>query len=175
MAKDKDTKQSVYRNTVIFAVVAALVTVILLVVVVSVPAAANFRLAFLTVDIGLLAIIIYAIVRINRQNTKYDELLQEAGNFKMAVDSCPDYFTTHHENGKTMCSGVYTSPRRDVKYTILDANNDPIPDINLSDIHNRRAREVCSIVNSDDFNGVNHQKVPWTEVRAKCTWIKYSL
>lgn len=170
-----NSKQSIYRNTVIFAVVAALVMVVLLVITVAVPAASDFRYAFLTVDVGLLAIIINAIVKINQRNSMYDNLLDNAGSYKMPVNTCPDYFTSRYQDGRTMCSGTYVAPRHDAKFILLDDNKDPIPDINLSDIDMRRAREVCSIVNSEDYNGVNHKKVPWTEVRAKCHSIKYHL
>lgn len=173
--KNNPRKQSVYRNTVIFAVVAALVMVALLVVTIAVPSVSEFRYAFLTVNIGLLVIIINAIVKINQHNSKYDDLLSNASNYKMPVQGCPDYFTTKYNDGKTMCSGEYVSPRQDAKFILLDDDMNPIPDINVSQLDDRRAGDVCSILNSTNHNGVNHRKVPWTELRSKCNSLKYYL
>lgn len=157
----------------IFAVVAAIVTVVLLVAVVAFPAASQYRVAFLTIDIGLLAIIIYAIVKINKRSSKTDQLLQNAGNSKMTVDTCPDFFTAHYNaQGNTICKPEYKTPRSNYKYTFLNSEHDKLGNIELKNFNDQRASDVCSYVNAQDYQGVDQKAVPWTELRAKCASIR---
>lgn len=168
-------QSSVFRNTVIFSVVAALIMVVLLVVVIAVPGASRFRVGFLTVDIGLLVIIIVAISRINSHNSQMAQLMQNAANTKMTVDTCPSYFTTKRVEGNVMCAPSYLAPRSNVMYTFLDGSNNPLGEFRLSTFDGHTAKDVCTNVNSTSYDGVDQTRVPWTDLRAKCNTLQYNL
>jgi len=165
-----------YRNTIIFAVVAALLTVVLLVLVIAVPWASKYRFTFLTINVGLLAIIIYAIVKINRHAAAMDRLMEDAASSRLAVSTCPDYFTADYSRGagRTMCIPKYESPRTDVVFKFQQQDGDMQP-LDMRDYDGKRAGELCSYINSDNYQGVNQRYVPWVEMRAKCNAIRRAI
>lgn len=167
--------RSIYRNTIIFAVISALITVVLLVLVVAVPWAANYRLTFLTVNVGLLAIIIHAIVRINRHSNKMDVLQENAGNNRLSVDTCPDYFTAKYTNdGKTVCVPEYKAPRTGTVFRFREPSGN-MDNLSLDDYDGLRAEDLCSHINSDGYRGVDQRYVPWVEMRAKCHAVRHAV
>lgn len=184
-AGKNDRTRSVYRNTVIFAVVAALVTIVLLVIVLAVPGGSNFRLAFITVDIGLLAIIINAVVQIARENTRVEELLRDASNARISVARCPAYHTTSQSNGRTICKNAYSPVRDNAVFKFVrpcrEEDDDcddyvELPDVDLSSIDGKTAGQVCETVNTTDkIKHPDDYYRPWTELRAKCASIRENL
>ncbi len=93
--------KNLYVNTMIFAVIAAVMTVGLLALLFLIPKARTFAYAIVTFELGLIGIIIYAIFSI----FKYESDLKKKASYEAAkvvsIDTCPDYFTNVLESPET--------------------------------------------------------------------------
>jgi hypothetical protein len=47
--------------------------------------------------------------------------------------------------------------------------------LDMRDYDGKRAGELCSYINSDNYQGVNQRYVPWVEMRAKCNAIRRAI
>lgn len=175
-ADSRSQKRSLYRNTIIFAIVAAIITVAMLGVAVFVPNVTYFRVMFLTIEIGLLAIIIHALIKIRRHENKIQALMKNAANNVLESNTCPNFYTSHRTNdGSVICRNEYTSPRHGTMFEFASRRNRPVPDeVMLSDIDGKPVKEMCKIVDPSD-EGKHNYNVPWTELRTKCDTIMNSM
>lgn len=166
----------VYLNTMIFAILSGIVSVILLLALVFVPATAAYGPLIMTVQIGLIAIILAALLRIW---WTWSRLHQENGvdvRNVMAVGSCPDYMVAKSEgaSGGTMCYNNYEGVDGGISaiWTGTPGNNTAPASVDLSMLDKKPFQDVCVAVASDDPDpGLLNSAVdtvPWTEVVARC-------
>lgn len=175
MAGDLSNHDSrLYVNTVVFTVVAAIITVALLVVAVAVPAANEYKALLITVEVGLLAVVFQAVLRINTLIHRRKDLLNTAMDNVIPADTCPDYFTAvRNADGSRLCKNVYESPRDNVQYSFVDRPNREVPDhIQLRGIDGKNVRDMCKEVDPTDPGHENYN-IPWTELRAKCRSVTF--
>lgn len=167
----RPTGRSLYMNTIVFAVVAAIVTVVLLVFSIFVPGASNYKWLIVTVEVGLLGVVIFAILRINKiQQDKADTMANAMENV-VPADTCPDYFTAERTtDGSKKCINTYTAPRTGEKFKFVEQPPDRgVPDtILLKNIDGRKLKDMCAIVDPTEKDKENYN-IPWTELRAKCS------
>lgn len=167
---NQDASASQYINTMVFAVVAGIISAMLLLLVMNASEAVKqFSIAIITVEIGIVLIIALAI---------YQIISYERRRFKQAVDgtmnlvtmkSCPDYWTL--SNG-TSCRNMFTLFDKDetgkyVRYIIIgkapgatDRTNVPV--VSLKDYSNVTVRDACS----KKLESVPDH--PWTDLTAVC-------
>jgi len=174
---DATKNQSQYVNTMVFAVVAGILSLMLLLLVMNASEMVRRYSAFIiTVEVGLVLIIAVAIWQIiafesaaakNAKNM-YDNLL--------AVKTCPDYWTT---SGTTCINAFTSSTDPTVTYTIqglapgeegagaaasTTPTTDPIwapQSVDLTTYNNKTIIAACQQAEAS----VN---APWSDVRAVC-------
>jgi predicted membrane protein len=112
--------KNLYVNTMIFAVIAAVMTVGLLALLFLIPKARTFAYAIVTFELGLIGIIIYAIFSI----FKYESDLKKKASYEAAkvvsIDTCPDYFTNVLESPET--TSTSTASATNVKKNVVCKN-----------------------------------------------------
>lgn len=90
----KNAKRSLYINTLVFSIIAALISVSLLVLIFFVAGARGFIYAIVTTEVGLIAVIIAAIVRIYMYERKLKKEADQGNSVIVNIDTCPDYFSS---------------------------------------------------------------------------------
>jgi hypothetical protein len=154
-----------YVNTMMFAIIAGIVSLIMLALVWRASELVQPYSAFIvTVEVGLTLIIVAAIVRIIAYERRFREQARNAQNNMLAVSSCPDYWTRN----KNMCVSAYQhddpdSPTPTVFYMDQPTTSTGVPQVNtlnLGDYTDLPIAEVC-----DKVRGMN---APWTDVSAVC-------
>jgi hypothetical protein len=96
------TKRSVYINTIVFSIISAFVSIALLSMVIFLPAARVFVYAIITLELGLIAIIIAAVVRIVLYEKKLKKQADQGNAFLVNIDTCPDYFSSSFYNSSSL-------------------------------------------------------------------------
>ena len=167
---NQDASASQYINTMVFAVVAGIISsMLLLLVMQGSEAVKQFSVLVITVEVGIMLIIVVAIWQI---------IAYERRRFKQAVDgtmnlltmkSCPDYWTM--SDGKTCKNKLTLFDKNDegkyTQYVIIGkgagANEGTsVPVINLANYTNVTVRDACT----KKFDTLpNH---PWTDLGAVC-------
>ena len=106
-----------YINTIVFAVIAAVVSLALLAVIIFVADARTFAYSIVTFEVGLIIIIIAAIVQIVRYEKRLRKEAEQGNAYIVNVDTCPDYFSNVFNNmtladGSKIVTirGTYASP-----------------------------------------------------------------
>lgn len=167
---NQDASANHYVNTMIFSVVAGIISsMLLLLVMQGSDAVKQFSVLVITVEIGIVMIILVAIWQIIRfERRRFKQAVDGTMNL-MTVKSCPDYWTIN--NGRT-CNNAFTSfdkneDGRYVKYIIIGkgktaTDKTSVQDVNLSDYNNVTVLDACS---------KKHEKLPdhpWTDLNAVC-------
>jgi hypothetical protein len=155
----------VYVNTMVFAIIAGVASLLLLLAAVYVPAVSAYGVLVVTVEVGLLFIVLQAVVRI----VMYERRLRRESRFAasniVAVETCPDYFTARHdEKGGVVCENTYESPDGRTTITFPDGP----PRVDLTTFDSQVLSEVCQTVSPTDPADPLYN-VPWTDMRGKCS------
>jgi hypothetical protein len=163
-------KMRLYKNVAIFAVVSLIITIILLLVTSLVPGASSFGVMSMGIVLGLLIIIIVAVVKIRRTESRIMNLIHNAGQKEISVNTCPDFYTAEKKSdGSITCVNEYRPPRRKVvfKYVAQNADQPVKEEIELRDMRNTKMTHVCKVIDPADSTEPTHN-VPWTAMRSKC-------
>lgn len=146
-----------YLNTLIFAIVAKFVSIILLILLFVSSAFSRFSYAIITIEIGLLLIIVNSITSIVRYSKRMEEASRKNLTTSIQVGACPDFFT--RTTGNT-CKATYTTSDKRHKYYIGEVNN---LEINMDqEFKASSADQTCTKVNTRFAN------IPWTDLRSRC-------
>lgn len=157
-----------YLNTLIFCVIAKTVTVILLSLLV-IEKVRYFTFMLLTIELGLIAIILSSLYVISSYNEKVTKLQEKYGKSKISMLSCPDYYVKTIDDGKTYCQDIYKTPDNKYVYKFADsmstneyksyAKKIPIDTDKTMD-------EICqNVTTSPEYN-----ELSWTSIKSKCTY-----
>lgn len=95
MAPTAQASQSraLYVNTLIFSIIAGVVSFALLIVLIFASASREFAYGIVTFELGLIGVILYLIISIYLYERKLRETGSDNNKFIVAVDTCPDYFS----------------------------------------------------------------------------------
>lgn len=170
----------VYLNTMVFAIISGIVSMLLLLALIYVPAVSQYGILILTVQIGLMAIVVQAIVRIWWNWSKSLASSDLSIKNTLAVGSCPDYMiagaNATNLGGGTVCTNQYpkvgtTSPP--AVWNGTTATPAPVT-VNLSALNNKPIADVCKAINDPTATPAllaqgSTATVPWTELRSRCT------
>jgi hypothetical protein len=147
----------IYINTMVFTIIAGILSAALFVLLwMGSDTVREFAHLIITIELGLLAIIIYAVLRVYMYERK---LAEQQGNIlknAISVRLCPDYWTMHERNGKRSCNNTYTTPDGASTYVFQGKNNT----VDLSTFEGNTVATVCK--------AIAEQNSPWTDVRAAC-------
>jgi hypothetical protein len=155
----------VYVNTMVFAIVSGVVSLLLLLMAVYVPAVSAYGLLVVTVEVGLLFIVLQAVIRIWLYERKLRNEARNLATNIVAVETCPDYYTaTHNLDGTVVCDNKYASPD---KRTTITFPAGPAT-VDLSDFDSKVFADVCQTVNPTDPTDPLYN-VPWSDMRGKCS------
>ena len=156
---------SQYMNTMVFAVVAGVISLLLLLLIMRASDTVRQYSAFvITLEIGLVIIICTAVYRII--SFERAQLAAQKAGFTttMPVSTCPDYWT---RGGGDVCVNTFNAdPRYSYRMTGVDANTAQVQ-IKLGDYDGRSIADVCSRVKAN-------VKAPWTDVKSVCSSYRLS-
>jgi hypothetical protein len=164
----KNTGVTSYLNTLIFCIVAKAVTIFLLGLLLF-DVGKRMAYLILTVEIGLIAIIIYALVSINKYDNEMKKSRDAFMKAKPNIRVCPDYFTKYVSNSTdpleetpvTLCKGEYTTPDENRRYTYKFDTSD----INIENDFGDTMEKVCDTVLSTSGP---YASIAWTDLKARC-------
>jgi hypothetical protein len=152
-----------YVNTMVFCIVAGIVSLMLLLLIMSASEhVRRFSPFIITIEVGLVLVIVLAIVRLIMYEREALKANQLGLLNKLSVQTCPDYWTRY---GDTCVNGFSTSVNPNVTYRIAgspNANKDVmVTTLALSDYDNMTVVDACTKVNA-------LVQGPWTDVRSVC-------
>ncbi len=153
-----------YLNTLIFCIVAKAITICMLALLLF---DWGKRLAYLilTIEVGLIAIVIYALWSISQYEKKVRKAREDMLKGDANITTCPDYFTKNvitNVDGttSTVCESMYAAPDNRTTY------NFDIQNINMTNELSRKTlQEACTYVGDKKKN---FQKVAWTDLKSRC-------
>lgn len=168
----------VYLNTMVFAIISGIVSMLLLLALIYVPSVAQYGILILTVQIGLMAIVIQAIVRIWWYWTK--SLDSASVHNTLSVNTCPDYMIAGSNatnlGGGILCTNQYPQVGSGAAVNVWNGTKaTPAPSsVVLSALNNQPIADVCKAVNDKTATPALLSKgstasVPWTDLRSRCT------
>lgn len=167
----------VYMNTMVFAILSGVISLVLLLALIYVPEVSQYSILILTTQVGLIAIIINALIRITSFDKSSDKLDPTTNKNTLSVGFCPDYMVAGAKspslNGGTVCSNQYANGTQ-IWLNPIDTTQPHAPLIvDLSAIDGKGIVDVCKAVDSLDPSPHvltdSVASVPWTELRSRCT------
>ena len=155
---------SQYMNTMVFAVVAGIISLMLLLLIMRASDVVQQYSAFIiTIEVGLVLIILVAIYRIIAFERRRSNAAKVGADMRLSVKSCPDYWTNVDGN---MCINSFRVAGKPYSYRIVgddsvsDAKN-PVQSLKLSDYDGQSVNFACNKANAK-------VRTPWTEVKPVC-------
>ena len=144
--------RGIYINTMIFSIVAGIISLILLASLMFVPSSRVFVFGIATIEVGLVTIIVVAIVSIIRYERSIKALAQQGANYLVKVDTCPDYFSNTYTKpssvqSTSLGSVISTASSVETKGGIKCSNGFTTPDGNKTYYF---VKLGCSAVNASD-------------------------
>lgn len=167
-------KLSIYVNTMVFTIIAGIVSVMLLLVLLfGSDFGTQYAPLIVTIEAGLLLVIIISIVRIYSYERRLESLQSTTMQNRLAIKSCPDYWTMSNESGENgpTCLNNYSMPTEDggsVSYNIVTGNEYDTPAGTPPTLTQLKLREYDGKPLSQICPGVATVNAPWTELRAAC-------
>lgn len=150
-----------YINTLVFCIIAKFVSIVLLIMLFTVPNLMSFSYLIVTIELGLVFIIVNALISIQKYVKKREEVSRKNLENVIQLSLCPDYFTkSYTDSDGVICSSHYITPDKRYKYYIGSATN---RDVFLDkEFNNKKVHDVCNIVR-EEYNAI-----PWTDLKSKC-------
>lgn len=147
-------KQKSYFRTLVFTIIATLISLILIAIVFFVPDAENYLLLVVTIVVGLFLIILYCIRQVLLKEKQFVQM-SDPKNYVVNFDECPDYFNRKYDEAsrKFYCSNEYivehpadSSKQAIMKVMLFDPKNTNIqfPNYHSNEYLNRQAGGAIS-------------------------------
>jgi hypothetical protein len=155
----KPPNQKRYFNTLIFAVIALVMTVAFLVAVIAFKdTMAPMYPMVVTIEVGLILVLLYTLWNVMSNEKRLDALRLNAYNNKLQVDSCPDYWT---RNGDKCYNSFRPADNASTRYEIKNTKKV----LDLNDYNNKKLRAACQEMRTNI-------QAPWTDMRSVCDGYK---
>lgn len=163
--------QSQYINTMVFCVVAGIISLMLLLLIMNASdLVRNYSAYIITVEIGLVLVIVLAIYRIIAYEQRLRKESINGTSNKLNIDSCPDYWTRYGNkcvntfDAKPGGPTLFVDGRSDMAAETDDVLVKKIAThINLTSFDNRTISSVCN-----ELRSPTRIPGPWTDVRSVC-------
>ena len=146
-----------YMSTIMFSVVAAVIAVCLLVALIYVPEVSKYSYAILTLEVGLLGVIVYAVLELYRYEKRIQQFNRNISTTILSTSSCPVFYTM---GSNQTCVNSNVTPTH--VYSFVNPGGDVLPNISLKDFDKKNVRDACRTL-----YGI-HSNVPWVDLRTKC-------
>jgi hypothetical protein len=165
---NSDVRTRQVKRIVIFSVIIAIVSAVILVTLVVFRNTETMRTwtpMVLTVEFGLVIIMMWAIASSWIQEHDWNKALSRVAKADLAVTSCPDYWTmSSSPKGEVICTNTFTDPENPgVSYTIQGSSATPTTrTINLSSYDGYSVKEVCDLARTE-------VAAPWSAVNPMCS------
>ena len=163
-----------YVNTMVFAVVAGILSLMLLLLIMyASDTVQQYSLFIMTVEGGLVLIIAVAIFQIIGYEQKHSKQRRDGTQNAITVMTCPDYWTMQAD-GKTCNGRVVTGAASNgqfSRFTVLGKTLPPNPDkqdpltMSLAKYNNVTVKDACAYMD-DPTHQVS--AVPWIDLRSVC-------
>jgi hypothetical protein len=141
----------------VFSIIAGVISLMLLLLLFyGSDAATMYAPLIITVEVGLVAILITAVVRIYLFERKAARERKDARNKTLAVNACPDYWV---KNADGTCTNLFTAAAGNASFT-MNTTDPSVTSIALADYDGHTLADVCQ--------KAHNLGAPWTEVRAEC-------
>ena len=163
----RDTiRRSLYRNIMIFSIVAVIVTVILLLVVLAQPNSKRFATTIITAEIGILVILVWSFIAMNAYVNGILKQIESQEFDKISVDRCPDFFTSQRDSeGNVVCHNGIRVPETGYEFNYVGRAPSRV---DLNTVNNKTKRAACLVANPSVNTNPNYN-IPWTSLRPRCT------
>lgn len=161
MAQNENSKIS-YFNTLIFTIVAAIISLLLLLSLIFEQVRKNAMIFVIALEIGIFTIIMICIWQIVA-NEKHLNALRNTVSPKISFSECPDYYTKATENNQVVCLNNYQITDGTVSYTILIYPEDKeLPMIIPDDVNLTKADKfnLYDLEQNPDFKSARDQCAP---------------
>lgn len=172
----------VYLNTMVFAIVSGIVSLVLLLALVYVPAVTKYSILILTVQVGLVLIVVQAMVRIWWYARKSGDKTDTSNRNTLAVGFCPDYMVATaidtSAGGGTTCANLYSGSNVPIwKGTGVKTDPAAPASVKLALLDVKPVADVCSAADQRNppasLLSASTASVPWTELRSRCATLSY--
>lgn len=152
-----------YLNTLIFCVVAKAITIFILAFMVN-EKVRYFAFFLLTVEVGLIIIIVAALIIISSYDKKMTEQKDKFNKSKFSAITCPDYYIQTSQDGLRYCEDSYTTPDKKYTYIFNLTSDGYLSKIPLeTDFQSKNIEEICDKLQS-------YSNLSWTSVKSKCNY-----
>ena len=163
MASTKN--QSQYINTMVFCIVAGIISLMLLLLVMNTNDTVRaYSPMVITIEISIVIIIISAVYKIIQHERAANKVAVDGYTASLNVTSCPDYWT---RSGET-CKNVFYNSTNNETYYFFGSNqpagapsSSDMKTFNLSNYNNKAIDFTCSNVHHKGY-------YPWSQVDAVC-------
>lgn len=145
------TGNALYVRALVFCTV-LIVACVSILGVVAMRWATDFRWLLLTIQVGILMVVISTIISVYQAQKLARERAQ--GRLDDPVTTCPDYWT-RDRNQK--CTNTYTTPDKSIRYVIGSGRQ-----ASQGLVLGQRVRDACAVDNQRDAD------YPWLFLRARC-------
>lgn len=152
-----------YLNTLIFCVIAKAITIFILAFMVN-EKVRYFSFFLLTVEIGLVVIIISALIIIAIYDKRMSKQRDNYNNAKLSSITCPDYYIQTSQDGVRFCEDRYTTPDKKFTYIFNLSSDGYLSKIPIeTDFQKQKIDDICNKIQS-------YSNLSWTSVRSKCNY-----
>lgn len=151
-----------YLNTLIFCVVAKTISIFVLAFLIN-EKVRYFSYFLLTIEVGLVVIIIAAIITISNYDKKMSKQAADFRKSQVSNINCPEYYIKTSMNNEVYCEDSYTSPDGRISYN-FSSNASYLKNIPLEEQFLRKDFETaCANINQNGLSNIS-----WTSLRSKC-------
>lgn len=174
---------SQYINTMVFAVIAGILSLMLLLLIIyASDTVAQYSVFIMTVEGGLILVIAFAIYQIIAYERRNANQTKDGTQNMLSVSTCPDYWTMQGDG--VTCQGQVMSGRDQRgqywRYTVLGTNlPSQLPDhitprsVSLSSLDNVSVARACDFLSTSKQpapkqNDPLVSDVPWVDLRSVC-------
>ena len=155
-----------YINTLIFLIIAKLVTFIVLFFIFT-DWGQRYVYVLVTIEIMLIIVIIVTTIKLIYNDKLIADREKEMNTKPAKLQECPDYYTkTSNNDGDVLCENEYNTPDG---YYMYKMGTENLSSINLTDIDQngkRTLREVCDVVNNSESE--YYKNIAWTYIKPTC-------
>jgi hypothetical protein len=161
------TSSNQIRRIIIFAFVIGVVSAIILAILLvyrETEMMKTWTPIVLTIELGLVIILLLSIAMCFRQEHSRNEALKKLQTGELVVTTCPDYWTASTDaKGNTLCKNVFQHPE-DTRYKLTVQGTSKIDGertINLSSYDGKEVQDVCKRIDTEVM-------APWLAVSPIC-------
>ncbi len=155
-----------YLNTLIFCVISKMITILVLAFLLN-DKVRYFSYFLLTIELGLVAIILVSLYVIIAYDRKMSKKQDEYNRSLLSNLTCPDYYVQISENDSIVCNNTYVTPDQKYRYEFNVNGNTSKIELE-TDFQKKTIDEICT-----EIQDASYSNVSWTTLRPRCNYSDY--